>query len=143
MPLTGDFKGLEQLERNLRKLAEVPSQASKEAADGITIELQKEYTTGSDPYGKPWAPLKPSTLRRGRRPPPLTATGKMRDGTKAKPMAGGGVQLEVGRPQGVFHQYGTRIMAARRILPQKALPKAWGQILREAASNAINKVFKR
>ncbi len=137
MALTGDFSGMQRLEEQLARLAQVPSRAAAEAATEITKELKKEFADGKDPYGKPWAPLKPSTIKSGRKPPPLTAGGTLRDGTEAKPMAGAGIQVTVGAPYGVFHQTGTSKMAARKILPEKSFPKAWTT----AIVNAVKRAF--
>ncbi len=41
--------------------------------------VQSEFNAGRDPYGTPWAPLMPSTLRGGRTPPPLTDTHRLRN----------------------------------------------------------------
>jgi len=141
MALTGDFAGLDKLQKHLEQLASVPSQASREIADGITRELQKEFKQGTDPYGKAWKPLRPSTLKSGRHPPPLTDSGRLRDGTLAQPMRGAGVQIVVGAPYGVFHQYGTRRMARRPILPTGAMPKAWSAIIRASVSRILKKTF--
>lgn len=141
MPLTGDFRGFDQLEKHLASLAQVPAQASREVAKELTTLLQQEFKQGTDPYGKRWAPLKPSTLKSGRHPPPLTATGALRDGTKATPMVGAGVQIEVGEPYGVFHQYGTYKMAARPILPSGVMPKAWTAIVKAAVGKLIKKAL--
>ena len=141
--VTGDFAGLGLLIANLGKLAEVPSQAASAASVQITKSLRAQFVNGVDPYGKPWAALRPSTLRSGRRPPPLTDSGKLAAGTGAKPMGRAGISLTVGAPYGVFHQTGTKNMAKRRILPDGAMPKAWSAILKQAASDAIRKRLGR
>lgn len=141
MALTGDFAGLGQLEKHLAALASIPSKVSREVADGITEQLQTEFKQGTDPYGKAWKPLQPSTLKSGRHPPPLTDSGKLRDGTVAQPMQGAGVSIVLGAPYGVFHQYGTPKMAARPILPTKGMPKSWSAIIRTAASRLLKKAF--
>jgi len=126
------------LRRTLAALAKVPAQAAPEAAKGISKLLQQEYAQGTDPYGKQWAELKASTLARGRRPPPLTASGQMRRGTKAKPMSGAGIALEAPSPAN-YHQSGTHVMAKRMILPDKGLPAAW----RAEIDSAVKKTIKQ
>jgi hypothetical protein len=118
----------------------VPAQASTEAAAGINRLLQQEYSQGSDPYGKPWAPLKASTLSKGRSPPPLTASGQMRGGTKATPMSGGGIQIEAPSPAN-FHQSGTKNMAKRPILPEKGLPVAWKAEIDKAVDTQVKRTM--
>jgi len=141
--MTGDFSELGKLIDNLDKLAEVPSRASGEVARELTKELQIEFATGTDPYGKPWAPLKPSTLARGRHPPPLTASGALARGTEVTPMQHAGVQIVLGMPYGFFHQRGTVKMEARKPLPDKAMPRQWQQIINTAVSNAFHKRMGR
>lgn len=140
--MANDFSKLDKLAATLRDLSHLPSQISKEVSEEITKELKKEYARGTDPYGKVWAPLKPSTLKRGRRPPPLTDTGKMRDGTKAVPLPGAGVAVVVGAEYGKYHQTGTERMAARPILPDRGMPRTWREIVKRVAGNAIVKKFR-
>jgi hypothetical protein len=137
MALKGDFSGLGLLVANLNKLAEVPSQASKQVATELTQELQLQFADGKDPYGKLWAPLKPSTLKKGRHPPPLTDKGALKSGTRAIAMQGVGVQIELGEAYGFFHQKGTIKMVARRILPAGGMPKTWSVIIKNATQAAI------
>jgi phage gpG-like protein len=139
MALTGNFSGMQRLEENLRKLAEIPSRAAVEASVEITKELKREFASGKDPYGRAWAPLKPSTIKSGRRAPPLTDTGTLRDGTEAKPLRGAGIAVTVGAPYGVYHQAGTRKMAPRKILPELVMPASWNR----AIVNAVRKAFKK
>jgi hypothetical protein len=137
-----DFSKLDKLTATLRDLAHIPSQVSAEVSKELTKELQKEYTSGSDPYGKPWAPLKPSTLAKGRRPPPLTDTGRMKSGTVAFPLPGAGVAVVVGAEYGKYHQTGTSKMEARPILPDKGMPPKWREIVKRVASKAIAGKFR-
>lgn len=143
MALTGDFSGMQRLEENLARLAEVPSRATAEAATEITKELKKEFAAGRDPYGKNWAALRPSTIKRGRKPPPLTASGALRDGTEAVPMRGAGIMITVGEPYGVFHQTGTKNMVARPILPSKSFPKTWLKAITDATKKAFAERMKK
>lgn len=125
VPLLGSFSRLGGLQRNLQELARLPAAVSAKVAPELTTSLQEEYATGSDPYGRPWAPLKASTLRKGRHPPPLTASGNMRRGTKAFALSGAGVGFAVPFP-GNIHQGGSVDMQARPILPRGGrLPAGW------------------
>lgn len=138
MSLSGDFRGLGQLERNLELLARVPSRAAAFAAPAIAREIDREFATGRDPYGRAWAPLRPSTLARGRRPPPLTDTGRMRGGLEVRPMAGAGISITFAdEVPAIFHQKGTRKMARREILPTNVLPASWNRALENAARRAF------
>lgn len=122
---------LRDIRKTIEELAYLPHKLAVVAAPDITRSLQLQFATGTDPYGRPWAPLKPSTLRK-HGPPPLTDTGRLKSGTFAR--AGrGGILIEVGASYGAFHQVGFRRgktrVPARKILPSRGMPAAWRTIL--------------
>jgi hypothetical protein len=129
---------MRQVRRSVEELARLPHKLAVVAAPLISAELRDQFRAGVDPYGVPWAPLKPSTLKR-HGPPPLTATRALRDGTKA--YAGrGGIMMVLGRSYGAFAQTGFRVgharnvkVPARRILPNRGLPASWRRILDRTA----------
>lgn len=118
-----------QFSQALSKLTEVPSKIAPAVARKLNRELRRQFDEGVDPYGKPWAPLRASTLAKGRHPPPLTDTHAGRDSVRAIPTARGGVQFVVGVAYMGIHQAGDLPrMVARRFLPVNGLPKAWREI---------------
>ncbi len=121
----------------------MPSQISKDFAKWSTQRLREGYAEGKDPNGNAWAPLRPATLARGRFPPPLTDTGKMRDSTKAVALPGSGVGFEIGPAYAVHHYQGTTIMAAREQLPHGGLPSKWRAELARLYRVATGKVWGR
>jgi hypothetical protein len=137
--LTGDFAGLKQLENNLRRLAEIPSQAAKQSVEGLRKAIAESYATGKNPNKRPWAPLMPSTVARGRKPPPLTDTGDMRSTTEVKALPGAGVAITFGVPYAVFHHTGTKNMSARPVAPTGSFPASWNEILRSAVDAAVQR----
>lgn len=124
---------LARIRRVVDELGQLPRKLAIASAPEITKLLRAQFDEGKDPYGRPWRPLAKSTIARGRRPPPLTKTGKLRDGTVARPMAGGriGLTLRVGAPYGVFHQQGRGRPPRREILPTRGMPAAWRRVLTE------------
>ena len=131
-----------RLERVLDRLMDLPRKVAAEAKPEIDRLLRQQFRQGVDPYGKPWARLRPATLAMGRRPPPLSDTKRLRDGTKVV-LGGGnraGLRVQVGAPYGYFAQVGFRnartgrMVPARRILPQFGMPRAWSAALHRAAS---------
>lgn len=134
--------------RSVEQLAYVPRKVAVVAAPKITRLLRQQFRNGTDPYGRAWRPLRPATVAKGRRPPPLTETGDLRDGTKAK-VARAGIRLSVRSPYGVYHQTGFvnartgRHVAPRRILPQFGLPAAWTSVLREASRHAFRSAIQK
>jgi hypothetical protein len=135
---------LRQVRRSLEELARLPHKLAVTAAPLISAELRDQFRAGVDPYGKPWAPLKPSTLRK-HGPPPLTDTRALADGTKA--YAGrGGILVVLGRSYGAFAQTGFRVKGTRvpprRILPNRGLPAAWRAILDRTARALAEKAVR-
>lgn len=131
-------RAMADVRRALEELARMPRKLAMTATPMLSGLLRNQFFAGVDPYGTKWAPLKPSTLRQ-HSPPPLTATGALKSGTKVEPMSGGraGIKITVGAPYGAFHQLGFRVgrtkVPARRILPNRGLPAAWREILNRQA----------
>jgi hypothetical protein len=141
-----------RLKETIRKLSDLPRAVAVEAQEPLNRLLQAEFRTGTDPYGRPWAPIKPSTLARrqvSRSPTPLTDTRELRDGTRVDIREGGraGLVIRTGAPYAYFHQVGFRVgrqsVPARRILPQFGLPAGWKLVLRDAARRAARKAVGR
>lgn len=127
------------LAATIKRLASVPSRASSTVAKALRRSLADQFNRGVDPYGKAWKPLAPSTIAKGRHPPPLDATGKMRRGLRVRPRQGGGVEIVFTTRAKIasYHQTGTRRMPARPVLPRGAFPKAWRAIVDRAARKAF------
>lgn len=142
MGFNGNMNGLGQLARNIARLGEVPSRVARDGAAGIARHIDHQFDSGTDPYGRPWAPLRPATLRRGRHAPPLTDTHAMRDGIAVRPQAGAGIAITFASdvPAG-FHQGGTVNMVARKILPEGTLPRTWNEALSGAAGAAVKQTM--
>jgi hypothetical protein len=128
-------RAISRMIRVVNELGAVPRKLAVAAAPEITKLMHAQFAEGKDPYGRPWKPLAKSTIARGRRNPPLTATGKLRDGTVAKPMTGGriGIALRIGAPYGIFHQGGRGRPPQRLIFPQHVMPATWRRVLTEQA----------
>ena len=136
---------LEYVIRSLERLAVVPRQLAVDAAPEITRLQRAQYAAGTDPYGARWKALAAATLRKGRRPPPLTDTKRMKNTTITIPLLAGRIGLRhfVHAPYGVHHQYGSprANLPKREILPMRGLPPAWRIALdtkvRELAGRAV------
>lgn len=124
-----------RLAQTLRELNAVPSQAAADAAPKIRALITKQFSSGANPYGTAWAALRPATLARGRRPPPLTDTRRMRRTIRVQTRAGSGLKISVPAPYAGFHQTGTSRMAKRLIVPDRGLPRSW----REAIARSVRK----
>lgn len=137
--MSASTAALSTFARALNQLADVPSRAATDAAEGIQRLIDAEFTEGHDPYGNPWAALEQATLDKGRSPPPLTDSGALAGGTEVTPMRGKGLQIVVGESYGAFHQVGTRHMVARPILPTSGLPAEWKGAIDDAMTRAFAK----
>jgi hypothetical protein len=125
------------LQANLNKLARVPSRIAATAAQGITIQIHLDTASGLDAYGKPFAPLAVSTLRRGRRQPPMVATGQSLDETRAYPLGGAGIAVVLG---GAYkhHVRGYKTRPSRSVVPERSvLPASWNKRLKAAETKAV------
>lgn len=136
------FSGPCQLEANLRKLAEVPARASKQAAASIQKLVDAEFAAQSDPYGKPWAAHAGATVERWGAHPIHDLTGDEKSGVKIAPRRGAGIRITFETDYSRFHQTGTADMPARPVLPSNVLPAAWNKAIRDACEASAAKVLK-
>jgi hypothetical protein len=123
----------------MRDLVKIPAKASQGFAERIRERLDIQFMNGTDPYGRAWAPLKPATLRKGRRPPPLTDSGHGSRNITALPMKGAGVKLVSKVPYMRLHQEGYRHTEARPFFPVRVLPKTWAKDLDEEIQKVLDK----
>lgn len=130
-----------QASRALRQLARVPSKVAPEVARRIRADLMRRFAAGEDPYRRKWAPLKPATLAKGRRPPPLTDTGRGKRGIRVSPARGAGVRITSSVGYMRHHMRATSNRAARKFLPEGRLPAAWSKIWREALARRASEVL--
>ena len=124
-----------RLQKTIEELALLPRAVATLAAPKLSKLVAKQFSSGCDPYGRPWRPITATTkrLRKGRKGGrPLTDTGRLRAGTGVS-VTRSGLRLSLGAPYGYFHQVGTRNMPARRIFPQFGMPAAWRAVLQETA----------
>lgn len=141
------FAKLDRLIAALESTEKLQTRINKETAKAIEVELRKQYETGTDPDGNPYSPLAPSTLARGRTPPPLTDKGIMKANTKVFSTPKGW-RIDVKRPGKnpnvpKFHQDGTAKMPARPIVPPAGkVPARWATVIQQVCLTAIVDHFK-
>lgn len=116
--------------RAIRSLAAVPSQASREAAKSIQRLVDLEFATGTDPYGKPWKPLKPATVRRKGHARPNVDTENLWKGAQVTPLPGAGIAVTF------EDDYAAYVQKARPVLPNRGLPRAWAGAIAVAITDA-------
>jgi hypothetical protein len=126
-----------QASRSLRDLVKVPAQIAPAVAKRIKKDIERYFSAGTDPYGKAWAPLKPSTRAKGRHPPPLTDTRGGRRGIKVAPMRGSGIKITSDTPYMVYHMREATHRAARKFLPEGVVPANWFKIWQQELDKII------
>ena len=108
------------------------SEVRREVAyDGLRL-IAAGYRNSVDPYGSYWAPLK---YRDGK---PLVLSGAFRDTWMAYPTATG-VRFQSGVDYGAYHQYGTRSIPVRQVIPSssRGMPSTWSELISKAFSKRI------
>src|SRR5512138_951587 len=127
--------------------------AMRVSAGGVKL-VADEFRTSTDPYGKPWAPLKQwrardkrAARRRAKQGKPvrgpkvLINTGRMRASTGASPI-GKTAKIVVPTWYSRFHQTGTRNMVQRIILPyNERLPPGWESMIDKTARLFLSQRF--
>ena len=140
--------GIDKLGRlavTIGELRRVPRLTAVKAQAPILRAVQDEFVKGQDPYGRPWAPLRPSTLAiHG--PPPLSRSLTLAVDTDVSLLDGikNGLAITLGAAYGYFHQVGFRhgrsTVPPRRPLPQFGMPRAWREIIERATKAAIDEI---
>jgi hypothetical protein len=122
--------------------AAIPRELAKALAPKIDARLQTMFATGTDPYGRPWEPLKASTIKRkGGNSTILVRDNNLAPGTYAI-ATGGRLVITIG-PAGQYAQDGdpgTR--EPRMVAPAHGMPKTWNQDMAEAQTEVAKQVTK-
>lgn len=121
---------MQSVARALRELSKVPAQASREASVGIARLIDRQFATGTDPYGKPWKPLKASTIKRKGNARINVDTENLWKGVQVKPSSGAGVTVTFD------DSYAAYVQNVRPILPNRGLPKSWAEVIAMSLTNA-------
>jgi len=88
-----------------------------ESAKLIVEDAYRNFDTQGYTYGRAWTPLKPGTVRqRGNARPILIRSGRLMRGTKVKSVSKTNTIVHNPVDYALYHQFGTRKMAQRKIL---------------------------
>ena len=90
----------------------------RQAGEWMRRETQLNFARQSDPEGKPWEPLKPSTLRRKKTTAILRETGSLSASIHRHGPGSSGheTRIRVDVDYGIFHQTGTKAIPQREII---------------------------
>lgn len=142
---SGDLASLGRIAENLRALVDVPSRASREAARKIKRLIDREFRTGSDPYGEPWEPLAAATIeKKGGDDRILIDSGDMRRGIHVRPMARAGISVTSDAEYLGFHQGAGAPRAnvpPRHVLPEGEMPPEWEDAIDESLEDAFRRAL--
>jgi phage gpG-like protein len=131
---------------------------ARRVAAGFMKEVADEFRRSRDPYGNPWAPVNRSRGKdrraRARRlaagkpvkaDKPLVDTGRLRGSVVARAV---GTEVRIALPveYASYHQYGTRRIKRRQILPEAdtgGLPPRWIGIATKEALAVLDEHFSK
>lgn len=138
-----------QMQAMARDLRQMPFRVRNAVAIAVKNEmndlLQEQFDGGFGPDGSAWAPLAQSTVKRGRTPPPLTDTHRMRDHVKAV-RVGTNVAIDSELPA-AYHQRGHRQptpLPRRPIWPEDGedMPERWESRISLAGNEAMVRAIR-
>lgn len=141
MPVTGNGPdAIRDMLRGLSELAEGDWKAGMNKSLGAELValVKRGFRTSTDPYGRPWAPLK---QRSGK---PLLRTARLRNswmwsaGTDS-----GQITITNNVQYAAFHQDGTARMVQRQMFPEADLPPLWADRLSAVAELVVSQHVKQ
>ena len=135
-------QGMKELRAGLRELPTIPSQVSTPFAAYVRNSLAQSFGKQSDPYGNAWAPYRPASIARGRKPPLLVETRALKGSRFVNPLAGAGIELGYSDPKADLFQFGTDRMVARPVLPDDIMPRAWVETLNRLWREKLRERFR-
>ncbi len=135
--IRGDFGKLAGLAAKLRAASggKVYEALKKNLAAEALTQMQLGFRGSRDPYGQVWRPLK---KRRGK---PLLDTGRLR-GSFSYQVTSTGFRLGTVTVYAAAHQYGTRRIRARPMLPTGQLGPIWSKAFNEAGRTTLRKFMR-
>lgn len=151
-----DFGRLEDLKRRVGVVGSVQFREglARRLAGTVTKLLADEFRNSVDPYGRPWAPVFRNRARdrraraRGgaramRADKPLIDTGRLRAAATASQFTQGTmVRVSIPVEYASYHQYGTRSIRQRQIVPM-AETGGLGPIWTDAFNREIDLALKQ
>lgn len=147
----------EALSRLQKRLSDM-SPVMKAIATALEAQVEKRFETATDPAGRPWAPLKPSTLSawldrgRGNRKKDGSLSKKGRERLSSRrPLYDTGdllgslnssftrseARVGFGVPYAAYHEYGTKRMPRRGLLMADPGARTLGEADREAVLDIL------
>lgn len=120
------MSGFGELAKKLAKLAEIPHEVAKKSAEEIKKLVDSEFSSGSDPYGRPWKSIKKGGPSR------LSESGALRDSLEVE-ANGTEIKIIFSDYKFAFHQ------ATRPILTVGTMPQSWSKAIETAFIESLKK----
>lgn len=138
--LVGDFGKLARWERNLGRIADpgVAFQIADAMTDVALGLVAEEFGHEQDPFGNRWAPKKKDDGR----PILRGETNRLVSWRKAF-VNQHGYRIASKAPYAKYHQYGTRKMVARPMVPNRRLPARWASEFRGVFIARMHSLLKQ
>lgn len=133
MGFSGDFQGLKSIERGMARVPRAVTEATRAGEKAAFDEYQRDFAEARDPMGQGWAPT-----RNGGRT--LYESGDL-----ANPMTSarsGAIRVRPKPRYGWYHQKGTGVMKARKIVPNAGTAGVWEGPIRSAIEQDVNGFFR-
>lgn len=154
-------RNLREFEQFRSKVAEAPyliPVLAKRIGAAFVKQVADEFKESRDPYGNAWAPVMRDRLKdrrararrvkQGKAPKadkPLIDTGRLRASVVAR-TDGGTVRIALPVEYASYHQYGTRSIKRRQILPESdtgGLGPRWSTAASKEATAVLNEHFAK
>jgi phage virion morphogenesis protein len=146
----GDLAKLDGLIATFRRAADpgMLEKMNRTIAENLVTQVRMGFRLSRDPYGTAWKPLKGARTRNkrgGDRGKPLVDTGRLRGSLSYSDVSPRGFRLGSNVAYAPVHQYGSRKIPARPMLPtrDKGLGPVWARSVRQVMNRRIRELFRR
>jgi phage gpG-like protein len=109
------------LSKSYAQIASIHPRLITRLAPRLNALKDRNFAAGRNPYGAAFAQLRPATLLKGRTPPPLSDTLRLKRSASLAPTPSGLAMQGIPR-YGWVHMAGRPDMAKRRWFPDAGLP---------------------
>lgn len=135
------FSAAARFRQVAKRLTAVPSRMAAASALEIEKMWRKSYMASQNPYGKEFAALQPSTIKRKGHDWIMVRSQETLDMTRVRPLPGAGISLRTGQ-NASWHLEPSGSRPERAILPLSGLPATWTAALKRIAVEQARKAVR-